>query len=359
MKIGGQIAGFAQVTKPYVLRDGAAKALNESPDVSDSMQNLILQHSSIDTFLKHYLDRNINVDVQNIYRGQAPQRDLMRFACSMSRSIDPRRPRELTTAQSKSVNRLPCILKLDRRVARLSIVRGCPGEENNGEEDKYQKAVRRLRSEKQRQRRLLLADLVDCFKKEQPVIDSERQLSGKVVDEDTRDALERSEQLTPEHLLLIDAILTLPETSLENETRRRITAISAITMYCGVEEGPNPRRNQRGRPLKDESPPVIQVKELDALSKAVQSIKGNKRPTICFVCLGNPSLTLHQRVVPFANPGSLSRHFRRKHVKKMEVGQFVDCMDCQVRLKDRQELLVHAERFHGTVSRVPAKRLLG
>ena len=29
MKIGGQITGFA-VTKPYVLRDGAAKALNES-----------------------------------------------------------------------------------------------------------------------------------------------------------------------------------------------------------------------------------------------------------------------------------------------------------------------------------------
>ncbi|KAH6661605.1 hypothetical protein B0J14DRAFT_663275 [Halenospora varia] len=69
---GGQITGFAQVTKPYVLRDGAAKALNESPDVSDSMQNLILQHSSIDMFLKHYLDRNINVDIQNIYRGQAP-----------------------------------------------------------------------------------------------------------------------------------------------------------------------------------------------------------------------------------------------------------------------------------------------
>ncbi len=30
MKIGGQITGFAQVTKPYVLRDGAAKVLNES-----------------------------------------------------------------------------------------------------------------------------------------------------------------------------------------------------------------------------------------------------------------------------------------------------------------------------------------
>jgi hypothetical protein len=30
MKKGGQITGFAQVTKPYVLRDGAAKGLNES-----------------------------------------------------------------------------------------------------------------------------------------------------------------------------------------------------------------------------------------------------------------------------------------------------------------------------------------
>ncbi|KFY96390.1 hypothetical protein V500_02463 [Pseudogymnoascus sp. VKM F-4518 (FW-2643)] len=77
MKIGGQITGFKQVTKPYVLRDGAAKALNESPDVSDSVQNLILQHASIDTFLKHYLDRNINVDVQNIYRGLEPQKALM------------------------------------------------------------------------------------------------------------------------------------------------------------------------------------------------------------------------------------------------------------------------------------------
>jgi len=44
------------------------------------------------------------------------------------------------------------------------------------------------------------------------VIDSERQLSGKVVNDDTRGALERSDQITLEQLCLIDAILTLPET---------------------------------------------------------------------------------------------------------------------------------------------------
>jgi hypothetical protein len=29
MKIGGQTTGFTEVTKPYVLRDGPAKGLNE------------------------------------------------------------------------------------------------------------------------------------------------------------------------------------------------------------------------------------------------------------------------------------------------------------------------------------------
>jgi hypothetical protein len=38
----------------------------------------------------------------------------------MSRSIDPRRPWKLTLEQSASVNDLPCIIKLDKRVKKLS-----------------------------------------------------------------------------------------------------------------------------------------------------------------------------------------------------------------------------------------------
>jgi hypothetical protein len=45
MKIGGQITGFKQVMKPYVLRDGAAKALNESrkcfPEILLSSTNVV------------------------------------------------------------------------------------------------------------------------------------------------------------------------------------------------------------------------------------------------------------------------------------------------------------------------------
>jgi hypothetical protein len=190
------------------------------------------------------------------------------------------------------------------------------------------------------------------------VINSERQLSRKVVDEDTRDVLERSDQLTPEHLLLIDAILTLPKTSLENENRRRIAAVNAITAYYDVEEGPPSRRIQRGRPVKDNSPLILKTKEPNALSKAIRSIKREKRPTKCFVCLRNPSLTLRERVASYATSGSLSRHFLRKHVSKLQGGVHLDCRICNVRLEDRVQLLVHAERFHGTVSRGPAERLI-
>jgi len=72
--------------------------------------------------------------------------------------------------------------------------------------------------------------------------------------------------MTLEHLLLIDAILTLPETSLENENQRRIAAVNAITAYYGVEEVPASRCIQRGRPVKDNSPLVLKAEEPDALS---------------------------------------------------------------------------------------------
>jgi hypothetical protein len=351
MKIGGEITGFGQVMRPYNLRDGSAKGLNESPDVSDSLQNKILQHASIGTFLKHYLN-DINVDLQGVYRRLDPQKDLMRFACSMSRSIDPRRPRKLTPEQSASVNDLPCILKLSERVHNLSNARL-----GSRREEQHQKAIKRLRNEKQRQRRLLLNDIVKRYKMDQPVKDSERQLLGMVVDEDTRDALVRAD-MSPEQLGLIDAILTLPGKSLEQELQRRITAINAVTLYCGVEEGAPSRHVRRGPPGTVVYSPVQAAKPDVALRQAISSIKTDKRPKVCFACIGNPHLTIGERVAEYSTPGSLSRHFVRKHVSKLQAGQFIDCMDCDIRLKTRKELLIHGERFHGTVSRVPAERLI-
>jgi hypothetical protein len=89
------------------------------------------------------------------------------------------------------------------------------------------------------------------------VIDSERQLSGKVVNKETRGALERSDQITPEQLLLINVILTLPKTTFKKECQRRITAINAVIAYYSVEEGQPCYRGPRGYTIKGNVPLAI------------------------------------------------------------------------------------------------------
>jgi hypothetical protein len=61
-----------------------------------------------------------------------------------------------------------------------------------------------------------------------------------------------------------------------------------------------------------------------ALSQAILLIKTDKRLTKCFLCLGNPALTLREQVTSYATLGSLSRHFLRKHVRKLEEWEQID-----------------------------------
>jgi hypothetical protein len=69
-----------------------------------------MHHADTRTFLKYYLSH-----LPGIIRGLDPQEEMMRAACRMSRTIDPNRPQELTTAQSSSVNQLPEIQDLIHR----------------------------------------------------------------------------------------------------------------------------------------------------------------------------------------------------------------------------------------------------
>ena len=131
-----------------------------------------------------------------------------------------------------------------------------------------------------------------------------------------------------------------------------------MTAYCGVEEGTSCRRGRPGRPAGGEVSTVVMAEEPAqswsdmALSQALLSVRTDKRPTICFLCLGNSKLPIRKRVFPFSNPGCLSKHFREVHVKKLKTGQKIDCHICSVKLVHRMHLQEHAEKFHGTVSRV-------
>ncbi|XTI96128.1 hypothetical protein V2W45_1254834, partial [Cenococcum geophilum] len=60
------ITGFRQVARLYSLRYGVGKAFNKNNkagNITNTLQNLIIQHADAQTFLKHYLSRHVNIDI--------------------------------------------------------------------------------------------------------------------------------------------------------------------------------------------------------------------------------------------------------------------------------------------------------
>jgi hypothetical protein len=103
--------------------------------------------------------------------------------------------------------------------------------------------------------------------------------------------------------------MTLPGTTLEEEFRRRNAAINTVAAYCKFQEGGATAR-PRGRPPTGKASPIL-AKEAwhQALDRAKLSVYQEKRPTICFLCLGNQNLPMSKRICSFSTPGDLSKHF--------------------------------------------------
>jgi hypothetical protein len=306
------------------------------------LRNLVMRHADSKTFLNHYLSRRITADTQAIVRGVAPQDEIMRAACRMSRWIDPDRPRHLTPEQSASVNQNPRIQKLLRRQNK------CKGKRSKEEE--YEKLGKEIRNEKQRLRYTLRVDISKKWDREQAKRDIQQQLSGARLENKVKAELEHCLERTPEHIQLIEALLTLPGSTLEEEYRRRSTAISAIAAYCKVEEGVT-RRVQRGASVAKPTHSASTANPLDAaLEKAIVSVYKDKRPVHCFMCVGNKKKPIVERIYKFRTPGEVSRHFKSVHLAKIKEGETVGCDLCIVRLDNKMHLQRHGLSVHGTVS---------
>ncbi|EEH42581.2 uncharacterized protein PADG_07401 [Paracoccidioides brasiliensis Pb18] len=407
MRQAGEIMGFEEVAHPYNLRYAGAKAFNNSEEVSEALQNIMLQHADIRTFVKHY-QVDVDIDAQGIVRKTGSQTELVRFACSMSASIDPNRPFKLSPEESRSLKYLPVVLgrqdtvqkrkrelddceaelerankvcktalgHLDDRVLaesnpevleRLEVFRDRTAEAKSV----YNSAVRELRNEKQRQRNRRIRENLERYKNEQPVIDLERQLAGKLVDTKVMDTFEHEAFMPLEHLMFVDCMLTLPGASLEAEYQRRINTINAGVAFCGVEEG---RPSRRPAVDDDPYPPTKRQRCLVKdntevlLHQAMESVQAKStaeqpqacfQPCVCFLCVGNPSCSLECRIKKYATPGSLTRHFLRRHINPSWPAAGVECNVCEGKvLPAKSALLNHAEEAHGTVVRGRAREKL-
>ena len=322
-------------------------------NVSEAMQNLMMQHADIRTFLKHYIHRLVEVDTQAIRRGLKPQKSVMRSACNMSRWIDPDYPWGLPTEQAESVNEDPVIRSFLQHRDRLKQrLKGRPLDHPI-----YQKLNKRIASERERLRAALLEEIQKKYEIEDPVRAIEQQLAGIKVSKEPKILSYFSENTLPEQRRLIETmILAPPAETIEAERQWRDDAINAVTAYCKIEEGDmcGGRKRSGGRyktaVVKKEDRPSPEDEALKAAMLSVYIKNPNERPTICFLCLGNEKLAFNTRVYSFSRPNDLTKHFKRKHLEHVKEGDPIGCEVCKMSLNHKMHLQNHAARIHGTIS---------
>ena len=228
----------------------------------------------------------------------------------MSRTIDPRRPRKLNLAQQAEVDCHPEVTLLRRRLKSLLRTfqdqkRSIASTKGTLLYDHYRQAYQAHRNLRRRHEKALLTEVKERYKKEQPVIDIQRQLKGFPVVEQI--AFQAAEYVFAERVHAIDALFTFATSSTEEKCRRRVTAINALITLCKKQESRGFRR--RRSDIKEEqtsvSPPPSLSETLLVECKATQ----------CIFCLGNKDLSAADRLKTFASRGDLKKHFHRKHLR--------------------------------------------
>ncbi|KAG9229617.1 hypothetical protein BJ875DRAFT_445798 [Amylocarpus encephaloides] len=206
---------------------------------------------------------------------------------------------------------------------------------------------------RQRLRAALLKQVRDAWDREHPVNEVELQLAGLEFSDAPEAKVIQLPEMPSIQKRLVETVMTLPGSTVKEEFRRRNAAIDAVTAYCHFQEGGTvdmPRGRRLTQAQGSSSHLMVTDAEKQALSAAMLLVFKEKRPTICFVCLGEKSLPVEKRVYLFATPGDLTKHFKRKHLANIRQGDSIMCKVYRMSLEYKMYLQNHTARIHGTVS---------
>ncbi len=134
------------------------------------------------------------------------------------------------------------------------------------------------------------------------MIDIQRQLKGlPLVDEETA---KTAAYVFAERVRVIHTLFAFTTSSQEEDCKRRVKAINAMTALCGLREGHHFRRRKHfsadAKLEQDLTPPsVFQVPSLS------DSIPIECKPTQCIFCLGCVGLPAATRLKSFHSHGDL------------------------------------------------------
>lgn len=319
-------------------------------NVSEALRNLVMDHApNSDTFQKHYLCRNVCVDLWAINRGDEPQQELVEQATSHGHSRSSRRPAHLTQEQAASIHENPKMVQMKQKIQKLPH-RSRERAELTRERNALRYVLRRALKKEIRRQWTLDQAVQD--------IDYQLQHGGLPLDQQ----ILNSHPMTPAQQRLTDA-LTAPLAGIDitAQFQRRAEAIDAIMAYCAVEE---PLRSKVLDERVPPPPPELQRAESaggqgllvsDELKRSVMVQTPGERLRRCFICVSkaltlppnNPNIKALCRT--YYNAGGVTRHFRSAHLSRLGEDERLVCPLCDpaVRLKNKERLQYHADTVHG------------
>lgn len=284
----------------------------------------------------------------------------MRVASGMSRTIDPRRPRQLTDSQQKEIEKHPEVRLLRRaRDAVAKEIRARHGTIVHAQgaaiHTTYLKAQGLYKAKKRRVERAMLADLKRAYKRDRPLADISLQLKSPLSNDNAAAvAAPRVKQcLSLARQLVVDRLFAFAADTSEDESRRRVLAISAIIDLSQRQEGrlgkaaASKRQPPRtpSRTLWTSSKPVGHSNQVQAPLYPIQC-----EPTQCIFCLGQTALPEERRTMIFHSRGTLKRHWENCHLKHLVASEPLQCPhpECDARLLHTNHLRNHAHTVHMT-----------
>lgn len=181
------------------------------------------------------------------------------------------------------------------------------------------------------------------------MLDIQRQLKGlPVVEEET---VQVEEYAFMERNRVIQALFTFATSSLEEECRRRVEAINALTALCRLQEA---RRPRCPKPSTSDSRLKRDAKPPSALDPPIlsDSIPIECKSTQCIFCLGEEGLPAVTRLKSFHSRGDLKKHFQRKHLCHHSNSKPIACPHprCNIELESKMQLQNHAALVHKTLT---------
>jgi len=98
------------------------------------------------------------------------------------------------------------------------------------------------------------------------------QLSGLKFSKDVKTTLELADDMPTVQKHMVESIMTLPGTTLEEEFCRRSTAINAVAAYCKFQEGGAVARPRKRPPTRRASPTLVKEEASLSLNAAMLSV---------------------------------------------------------------------------------------